>query len=244
MPRLALVQRLEAAAVRAWPATIQRAAPGGWLLRATPGLDRGRSNNALTPCRELAGAELGPAIDRVLAFAAEQRIAPGIQVSPLALHGPLQRELDARSWRTQWPTLVLTGPVDFESRPAPELDLLDHASAQWLRTWSTCEPGRDVEAHAATVFAQLRGRATFARLDSRAVAITVESDGLVGMFCLAVDPGQRRTGLATSLVGALLARSSAALAYLQVEEPNAAARAMYERLGFAETYRYSHRTAD
>lgn len=44
---------LEAAAALAWPATIERSAGGGWLLRATPGLDRGRSNNALTPSREL-----------------------------------------------------------------------------------------------------------------------------------------------------------------------------------------------
>jgi N-acetylglutamate synthase len=242
MPAPELVRRLEAAAVRAWPATIQRSVADGWLLRATPGLDRGRSNNALTPCRELAPTELAPAIERVRAFAGEQRIAPGIQVSPLALHGRLQRELDQRGWRTQPPTLVLTGPAVGELEPSLEMELLDHASAPWLATWSTCEPGRDVEAHAATVFAQLRGRARFARLDSRAVGISVQSDGLVGMFCVAVDPGHRRAGLATSLVRGLLAQSSAARAYLQVEESNAAARAMYERLGFAETYRYCHRT--
>jgi GNAT superfamily N-acetyltransferase len=244
MEQLELVCRLEVAAVRAWPATVQRSVPDGWWLRATPGLDRGRSNNALTPCRELAPAELAPAIERVLSFAGEQRIVPGIQVSPLALHGRLQRELDQRGWRTQPPTLVLTGPVAGERgrELSPELEVLDRASAQWLATWSTCEPGRDVEAHAATVFAHLRGRARFARLDSRAVGISVQSDGLVGMFCVAVDPGHRRAGLATALVRALLAQSDAGLAYLQVEESNAAARAMYERLGFAETYRYCHRT--
>jgi N-acetylglutamate synthase len=242
MAPLELVRRLEAAAVAAWPATIQRPAAGGWLLRATPGLDRARSNNALPPCRELSAGELSPAIDRVLRFADEQRVAPGIQVSPLAVHGRLQRELDERGWRTQLSVLVLTGPVAGAQLPGAELEVLDHASAQWLATWGACEPGRDTEAHAATVFAHLRGRARFARLDSRAVGISVQTDGLVGMFCVAVDPGHRRGGLATSFVRALLAQSSADLAYLQVEQDNTAARTLYERLGFTEAYRYRHRS--
>lgn len=73
---------LEAAAALAWPATTERSAGGGWLLRATPGLDRGRSNNALTPSRELLRGELDPAIEAVEAFAAEHSIRPGIQISP------------------------------------------------------------------------------------------------------------------------------------------------------------------
>jgi ribosomal protein S18 acetylase RimI-like enzyme len=68
---------------------------------------------------------------------------------------------------------------------------------------------------------------------------------VVGTFCVAVDPASRRVGLGTALVLELLRRSGGAsrLAYLQVDERNAAARAMYERLGFAELYRYCHRTA-
>jgi ribosomal protein S18 acetylase RimI-like enzyme len=47
------------------------------------------------------------------------------------------------------------------------------------------------------------------------------------------------------MVRALLAsaRATAPTAYLQVEETNAAALAMYARLGFTEAYRYCHRTA-
>ena len=78
--------------------------PDGWLLRATPGLDRGRSNHALTPCRPLAEREVAPAIDRVCAFAAQHRIRPGIQVSPLELHRGLSAALDQRGWEGQFPT--------------------------------------------------------------------------------------------------------------------------------------------
>ena len=77
------------------------------MLRATPGLDRGRSNHALTPCRELDRAEIPEAIARVEAFARRHRIHTGIQVSPVSLHGMLEDELDRRGWGRRWPVLVL-----------------------------------------------------------------------------------------------------------------------------------------
>jgi N-acetylglutamate synthase len=242
MEDLDLVRRLEAAAVRSWPATVQRLTPEGWLLRATPGLDRGRSNNALTPCRALAPAEIPLAVDRVRSFAREHSIRPGIQVSPTSLHGDLQGAPDRQGWGIQWPTLVLTGPAGLPATHGPALTVADHATSAWLRAWARCEPGRDVTAHARTVFELLRGRAAFARIGAEAVGILVETDGLAGMFCLAVDPSRRRGGLGTALVRGLLSRAQAPLAYLQVEEGNDGARGLYGRLGFAEASRYTHRT--
>jgi ribosomal protein S18 acetylase RimI-like enzyme len=74
-----------------------------------------------------------------------------------------------------------------------------------------------------------------------AVGLAVEADGLVGLFCLAVDPARRRSGLGTALVRGLLAASRASVAYLQVEERNTPAVALYRRLGFSQAYRYCHR---
>lgn len=234
--------RLEAHAVEAWPATVTERVDGGWVLRATPGLDRGRSNHALTPCRALDASELPEAIARVEAFALRHGVPTGIQVSPLSLHGELQAELDRRGWETRWPVLVLAAPI---ARVDAELtlDVADHATPGWLATWARCEPGRDVAAHGRTVFKRLEGRASFARHDDVAVAIAVEDQGIVGLFCLAVDPARRRGGLGTAMVRALLAGSTASIAYLQVESANVAAVAMYERLGFREAYRYCHRVA-
>ncbi|MBV9605845.1 MAG: GNAT family N-acetyltransferase [Solirubrobacterales bacterium] len=250
-----LIRRLEAHAVDAWPATVSERVDGGWVLRATPGLDRGRSNHALPPCRPLWAGEIAGAIERVEAFAVRHAIHTGIQVSPLSLHGTLMSELDRRGWETRWPVQVLAAARSPErwSAPAlqstsgstsPAVERADRATPEWLAAWARCEPGRDVEAHAQTVFPRLAGRATFARMDGdAAVGIAVEGDGLVGLFCLAVDPALRRAGLGTALVRALLADSGASVAYLQVEERNAPAVALYERLGFAEAYRYCHRIA-
>jgi N-acetylglutamate synthase len=239
-----LVCRVEAHAVDAWPATVTERVDGGWVLRATPGLDRGRSNHALPPCRPLWSEEIPAALGRVEAFAARHGIPVGIQVSPLSLHGALQRELDRRGWGKRWPVLVLAARRStdvWSCSAASAVERFDHATPEWLSTWARCEPGRDVEAHARTVFPLLAGRATFARIGELAVGLAVDHDGLVGLFCLAVDPDRRRSGLGTALVRALLAEAEANTAYLQVEESNAPGIALYSRLGFTEAYRYCHR---
>ena len=232
----------------AWPATVTEPLDGGWVLRATPGLDRGRSNHALTPCRELRASEIPAAIASVERFADRHGIPTGIQVSPVALHGGLMDELDRRGWIRRWPVLVLAADRDeagawTEPELTSSLERADHATREWLAAWARCEPGRDVEAHAGTVFRDLAGRAIFARLDDAAVGIAVDHDDLVGLFCLAVDPARRRSGLGTTMVRSLLAGAVASTAYLQVEEDNTPAVTLYERLGFAEAYRYCHRVA-
>jgi GNAT superfamily N-acetyltransferase len=244
---IALIRRLEAHALRAWPATIVEQTAGGWTLRATPGLDRGRSNNALTPCRELTAAEIERALSEVRRFSERHGIRPGVQVSPAFMHGELLAELDRRGWQTQWPTVVMTA-APAVGAPAggaqPQIDVVDWATPGWLDAWARCE-GRSADsaaAHAETVFAGLRGRAWFARLDDDAVAIAVPGDDLLGLFCIAVDPARRRTGLGSALVRALQARAPGAVSYLQVERQNTGAIALYEHLGFAELYDYRHRT--
>jgi ribosomal protein S18 acetylase RimI-like enzyme len=214
----------------------------GWVLRATPGLDRGRSNHALTPPRPLAHGEIEPALGRASEFAGRHGIRLGVQVSPEHVHGELSRVLDARGWTEHWPTLVMTGPATTPALPAA-VTVDEHASPTWLAAWSACEGRADVEAHARTVFAGLHGRAWLARIGVEAVAIAVPGDGLLGLFCIAVAPARRRTGLGRTIIEALCGRAPGALPYLQVEAGNAPAIALYERLGFTEAYRYRHRVA-
>lgn len=248
---LALVRRLEAAALHGWPATVQRTTPGGWVLRSTPGLDRGRSNHALTPCRPVTPAELSAGLQAVQAFAAQHGIRPGIQVSPLGLHDRTERALEELGWERGRPARVLarTGAVIDPDLPVGKIEhsggyrQTDHADPAWLNAWARCEPGRDVEAHARTVLHALAGRARFGRIDDAAVGIAVPWEGTLGLYCVAVDPRYRRRGLGREITTMLAADHAGATVFLQVEADNAPANALYEELGLRETHRYVHRTA-
>jgi GNAT superfamily N-acetyltransferase len=72
----------------------------------------------------------------------------------------------------------------------------------------------------------------------------VDSDWL-GLTAVEVDPRARRTGVATSLVGALrewaMREHGASRSYLQVEMPNDAAIRLYAGLGYWHHHAYRYR---
>jgi N-acetylglutamate synthase len=70
--------------------------------------------------------------------------------------------------------------------------------------------------------------------------------GWAGITAVDVDPRFRRRGLATAVTRALAAEAAgrgASRVFLQVEEDNLAARALYARCGFADAHRYHYRVA-
>lgn len=243
-PGLELIAAIEAHSLHAWPATIVDHTADGWVFRATPGLPgRGRSNHALTPARALDRGEYDGAIARATSFAATNGIACGIQVSPLDVHGPFLEELASRGWDVQQPVLVMTGEtsaVAAGADPDFELTFADSATREWLAAWAHCDGRPDVDEHVRTVFPRMAGLARFAHAGMRAAGITVELDGIVGLFCIGVSPDHRRQGLGGKLVQGMLAQHRAPLTYLQVFGGNTAGVALYRSLGFCEAYRFCH----
>ena len=241
---LELVARIEEHSVRAWPAERVERTDDGWVLRATPALPaRGRSNHALTPARPLDRSEFDPAIARVAEFAALNGIACGVQVSPIDLHVPLLEDVAVRGWDINQAVLVMTvdtGRLAADADAEFQLEVTDEATPEWVAAWVHCDQRQDVEEHVQSVFPKMAGTARFARHGDRAVGISVELDGIVGLFCLAVAPEVRRQGLGKALVRSMLARHEAPLAYLQVFSENAAGHGLYSSLGFQEEYRYCH----
>jgi N-acetylglutamate synthase len=248
---LDLTQRLEAHSVYGWPPQVVEETEDGWVLRAAPGLERGRSNHALTPCRQLSRAEIESGLARVAAFADREGIECGLQVSPLEIHIPLLEEVAIRGWEIQTAVQVLVASrqsvAGADGEPVLPLVSSDSVDDDWLAAWSLCEPERaargsgwDAETHARTVFPSMTGLARFARHEDLAVGISVEHDNIVGLFCLAVAPHARRQGIGKALVRAMLSGSSASIVYLQVFSENVPGLALYESLGFQEAYRYCH----
>lgn len=243
-PGLQRVAEIETHSVHAWPATFTETTSDGWVLRATPGLTgRGRSNHALTPLRPLDRSEYDFALKRVEAFAAGQGIDCGIQVSPLEIHIPLLDELAGRGWNIQQAVVVMAGEtqeVGGGADPSFELSVSESATPEWVEAWAHCDGRPDVQEHVETVFPRMAGIARFAHAGERACGISVELDGIVGLFCIAVAPEERRQGLGKQLVRAMLAEHEGPLTYLQVFSENAAGVGLYRSLGFHEEYRYCH----
>ncbi len=243
-PGFERVAEIESHSVHAWPATVVEILDDGWVLRATPGLlGRGRSNHALTPARPMDRREYESALERVAAFAAANGIDCGVQVSPIDIHVPLLDELSGRGWNIQQAVVVMTGEtavVAAGADPSFELTVTDEATPSWVEAWAHCDGRPDVEEHVRTVFPRMAGMARFAHAGNRACGISVELDGIVGLFCIAVSPDARRQGLGKKLVRGMLAGHSGPLTYLQVFSENVAGLALYDSLGFREEYRYCH----
>ncbi|MBO0767597.1 MAG: GNAT family N-acetyltransferase [Solirubrobacterales bacterium] len=239
-----LLERIERHASRAWPATLVSEFGDGWLLRATPGLFRARSNNTLTPRRPLSDGELDAALAATLEWAEGHGTPVGMQVVPLDLHAGVVDRLCLLGWEPNDPVQVFAAPRErIAAAGEMELVVTRGPDPAWIDTWAEADPSHDraaVQKHAATVFANLGERGLFMRGGDDAVGIAVEGDGLVGLFSLAVRPEARRRGLGRRLVRAMLAHASAQLAYLQVSSGNTPAVRLYESLGFEEIYRYQH----
>lgn len=253
-PTAAAVVALERAADEAWPAPT-RGRLGDWLLRSAEGWT-GRANSALPigdPDRPLAAA-----VDAVERWYAELG-QPALINTPLPLAAPVGAELDARGWSTRPPTLVQIAPLPLltstpGSGPAggqgnAVVELATAPSDEWLAIAAGRKGGLpDAARHVLTAVDQVRFAHVYA--DNALVAVgrgTVTGQGRwLGLSLVEVLPTARRQGLARRVIHELAswgAAGGATHAFLQVEQRNAAAVALYQRLGLVTHHTYLTRVA-
>jgi N-acetylglutamate synthase len=82
--------------------------------------------------------------------------------------------------------------------------------------------------------------------DVLAIARLSIADGWAGLTAVEVNPNHRRAGLGTAITAAACAEAAARgvrRVFLQVEEGNAGARALYQGCGFRYSHRYHYRMA-
>lgn len=238
------VAALEIAASAGWPAPITGTI-GQWLLRSAGGWT-GRANSAL-PVGD-PGMPVDQAIEAVVRWYAGHG-QPALINVPLPYAARLDAVLAASGWQHRPPTRVETMGVPeliaaTPERPElPAVTLSPSPSPAWLEIVAGRKGGLpDAALHILTSVDQIRFAEVHADTgELLAIARGAVTSGWLGISVVEVVPAARRRGLARHAIGALARWSAgvgASRVYLQVEERNARARALYAKLGFTLHHTY------
>lgn len=216
----------------------------GWLLRFSPGkAKRARSINAVYPSR-LPLAEKVAHCERVYG----DRGLPAIyRISEHTEPAQLDAMLASLGYESFSPTEAQAAAIDPAALdgPAVECPRLE----EWfdmvgdLRGSPIAHRSAHVGRLAALPLAMLPVAVSEAGV-TMATGLAIVEDGHVGLFDLVTRESGRRRGFARTIVAALLRwgwEQGARRSYLQVDEGNAPAIALYRGFGFAPVYRYWYR---
>lgn len=237
------IAALERVAAQGWPAP-DTAQLGEWLLRAADGWTS-RANSALALGDP--GAPLTQAFDAVAAWYAERGLPPRV-TTPLPLAAAVADALAAAGWTPQPSVLVQTAPLRAIPTPGPAatddpvVRLAAAPSEEWLAAVAARKgPLPAAARHVLTAVEKVRFAEVYGDHELLGTARGVVTGEWLGISLVGVAPHARRTGLARRMTHALVrwARElGATRAYLQVEEENTAAVALYAGLGFTTHHRY------
>ncbi|WP_425245326.1 GNAT family N-acetyltransferase [Streptomyces sp. NEAU-NA10] len=258
-------EELARVASRAWrPVESERL--GEWELRAAAGFTR-RANSVL-PLGD-PGLPLDAALDAVRRWYGERGLPAYVQTATGAegTQELLCAELERRGWirevtaelwigalapvadRAEAEGVVLARAADEAWLARYQRKGVSDVALQVLGSASPAHGGpsranRSNEAESgggpSVWFASVPGVAGAA---PAAIGRCVVDGRWAGFAAIEVDPGQRRRGLATVVMAALARRAleeGASAAWLQVEEDNEGARALYAGLGFGAHHSYHH----
>lgn len=258
MTELEAIRKLDALMVRAMPAEEVEAFEG-WELRATTTAPFRRMNSARAVGTV---TDLETAIANVEVFYATHNLPARFQISPASEPTDLDAQLEARGYAVEAPVVVATATTDAVAASAPGGALphvvLGGAHETWITQCATVSLDDPAATERVLAYGRLLRRVEAAPHMSVAAALAhdpnfgwagvgfaVAERTHAGIFGMGTRPASRRTGVATSVLQALAVwaeRTGARHLYLQVEEDNHAARALYAGAGFTDTYRYHYRT--
>jgi GNAT superfamily N-acetyltransferase len=245
--RSTATEALERVAAAGWPAP-EQAYLGEWLLRAAGGWTA-RGNSAL-PIGD-PGRTLSDAVDAVEAWYLAHALPPKITV-PDPVGARITAELTRRGWKPAPPTLVQTAELSDVVAAVPPDSAVD-LDAEPSDGWFAAVAGYkgtlpDAARRILTGVPQARYAGIYTA-DGSPIAVgrgVIAEAQWLGISLISVDPAHRRRGLGRAIVGSLArwaAEAGAARSYLQVEERNTAAIAMYAPLGFTTHHGYVTWTA-
>ncbi|QJT03903.1 GNAT family N-acetyltransferase [Streptomyces asoensis] len=237
-------EELAQVASRAWR-PLESARLGEWELRAAAGFTR-RANSVLP--LGAPGIPLDEALDVVRHWYGERGLPAYVQTTTGAegTQELLCAELERRGWEREVTAELWIGALAplADRAEAEGVVLAREADEAWLARYQrkgVSEVALKVLGSGPSVwFASVPGDSGGA---PAAIGRCVVDGRWAGFAAVEVDPAQRRRGLATVVMAALARRAleeGASAAWLQVEERNAGARALYAGMGFTAHHAYHH----
>jgi len=239
-----LVNKIEEAALSAWPA-VRQMFYDGWLLRMTGGPSK-RINSV-----NIRGGSSLP-LEQKVRYCERVYDREGL---PLIFRLPepltsaeLSTGLEEMGFRTFDPTLVLGREVEVNSDLTRGLDFRQLSSMDFImaRAWMIGASLTALGTHARILDLILPEKTLVGLFeDGQPVAcgMAVLQGELLGYFSIYTRTSARRRGFGRAVMAALSQwglERGAKLGYLQVEGDNEPAQAMYEQMGFSRLYGYSY----
>jgi GNAT superfamily N-acetyltransferase len=244
MPSPPSVELIDELAAEAWPAPVVEEVDG-WRLRWGGGVT-GRANS-VWPRRAGGAIPLGERIEAAEAFYRSRGGPPLFQLSPASRPTGLGEELAARGYSVSKPTSVeIASTRDVVERTAggrQPVRIDTRPDESWFETWLGVRGFGDAKA-ALAIVCGTEAETAYAQIDGSAVGRAALSRGWAGIFAMSTLPHERRRGAGRAILHALarwaLERGAVSM-YLQVEEANSAARALYAGAAFRQRYLYHYR---
>jgi N-acetylglutamate synthase len=241
------IDDLERAAAPGWRG-IEEERLGDWLLRAAGGFT-GRANSALAT--GYPGRPAAAAADYVRGWYSARGL-PAMIAVPYPAGERHQSELDGLLAGAGWtarpgPATVMIGAAAAITGEPAGVEIDAEPDAAWLARYHY--RGTELPPAARRVLMSAPWQA-FASV--RRSGITVATGRVAGqhewagLTAIEVDPAHRGRGLGRAVTAALTAaaaRRGLHKIYLQVEDDNAAARALYAKIGFRDHHGYHYRVA-
>jgi ribosomal protein S18 acetylase RimI-like enzyme len=241
----ALLQDIEQAAVRGWPA-LESIAVDGWLWRFTSGGSiRANSVAAL----RFSGTDVETAIARCEALYRTRAAPAVVTVSDVSAPDDLDLRLAARGYLRGDDHVTLAKPVADGATTPLGVTVGRQPASGWMAAYLSglSQDRRGIAPRLVAGLPQERTVFVAAEADGQVASsgLTVIDGQVASVQCMATRPEFRRRGRAGAVLGAIEAVAAAHGArwlYLQTSGDNHAAIALYGRVGFTVAGRYHTRT--
>lgn len=237
----ATAEVLEPCAIAAWPAR-SVLEMGGWLLRFTDGYShRGNSVAAV----DFANGDLHAQVALAEMAYFTRGLSPMFQITPASKPSGLEDLLIDRGYVLEAPTHVMAADAGAIKGSGRDAMLSSEASAGFKSLVLSGSHSYSDGLERLEIVSRIERPRIFATIESDGNAVACGfctlMNGWAGINLMRTHQSYRRRGLASEIVAGLArwARKEGAKGiYLQVEDANAPARALYAKSGFEDAYPY------